>query len=108
MLFFLISGSFFIILAGIYMMMQVFQLIKLDAQCRGIKHPTFWAWLGSVGQKGEGLILYFLKRKDFPRGSMSDEDFIAFQSYKRRALVALIIQLLGAGIVFSALIFQVV
>ncbi|CQR23907.1 hypothetical protein BN1356_00273 [Streptococcus varani] len=104
MLLFLISGIALTILAGFYLMTQVFQMVKIDAYYRGIKHPKFWAFLASTGQRGDGLILYLLKRRNFQRETMSDKDFLAFQSYKGRALVALIFQLVGAAMTIIALI----
>lgn len=106
MFLFIICGIALTFLAGIYMMTQVFQMIKIDAHYRGIKHPTFWAFLASTGSRGDGLILYLLKRRNYPRSSMSDQDFLTFQSYKHRALVALVFQLIGAAMAISALIFQ--
>ena len=41
---------------------QLFKLVQLDASVRGMKHPKFWAFLRIGGQRGEGLILYLLKR----------------------------------------------
>ena len=41
---------------------QLFKLVQLDASVRWMKHSKFLAFLKPRGQRGEGLILYLLKR----------------------------------------------
>lgn len=103
MLLFLIAGISLAGLAGIYMVTQIYQMVKLDAFYRGLKHPKLWAFFASTGQRGDGLIVYLLRRKNHPRNSMSDEDFLAFQTCKHRAIVALLFQLTGAILAVAAL-----
>ncbi len=43
-------------------MYEVYQIIKLDAKTRGLKHPTFWVFLASSSNNGGGLIAYLIVR----------------------------------------------
>ena len=104
MLLFLIAGISLAILAGIYLNVQVYQMVKIDAFYRGMNHPKLWAFFAGAGQRGDGLILYLLKRRNYPRNSLSDEDFLTFQTCKHRALVALLFQLVGAAMAVTALV----
>lgn len=94
-----------ILCSGIYFSYQLFQIIQLDATYRGMERPKLWSWLTVVGQRGEGIILYLLKRRDYPRRSMSDEDFITFQNCKKRAKFATVCELAGAALFLYTIIF---
>ncbi|EEY80139.1 MULTISPECIES: hypothetical protein [Streptococcus] len=82
---------------------QLFKLIELDASVRGMKHPKFWAFLTAGGQRGEGLILYLLKRNK-AIFSMTAEEKEEFESRKKRLLYLLGLILLFAIFLFSSFI----
>ena len=104
MLLFLIAGISLAILAGIYLNVQVYQMVKIDAFYRGMNHPKLWAFFAGAGQRGDGLILYLLKRRNYPRNNLSDEDFLTFQTCKRRSLFALLFQLMGIAMAITAIV----
>lgn len=43
-------------------MYEVYQIIKLDANARELKYPTFWGFLASSNNNGGGLIAYLIVR----------------------------------------------
>ncbi len=43
-------------------MYEVYQIIKLDAKARELKHPTFLGFLASSSNNGGGLITYLIVR----------------------------------------------
>ena len=95
MLLFVSLGCSIIILSGIYLTYQLFQVVYLDAKYRHIKKPKLWAWFSISGQHSEGLILYLLTRKKHPREAFSDDDFLAFQKGKKKAIAAFIFEVIG-------------
>ena len=59
MLLFLIAGISLAILAGIYLNVQIYQMVKIDAFYRGMNHPKLWAFFAGAGP-GWTLALRFL------------------------------------------------
>ncbi len=55
-------------------MYEVYQIIKLDAKARGLKHPTFWEFLASSSNNGGGLITYLIVRRNYPIKNMLEAD----------------------------------
>ena len=82
---------------------QLFKLIELDASVRGMKHPKFWAFLTTGGQRGEGLILYLLKRNK-SIFSMTAEEKEELETRKYRLLYLLGLILIFAIFLFSSVI----
>lgn len=82
---------------------QLFKLIELDASVRGMKHPKFWAFLTAGGPRGEGLILYLLKRNK-AIFSMTAEEKEELEIRKKRLLYLLVLILLFAIFLFSSFI----
>lgn len=68
---------------------NLYKVINIDAKSRGIERPKLWSFVGIAGGRGEGLILYFLKRKNYEK-HISDEDFTLSEMYKRRAIISLV------------------
>ncbi|MBZ2116923.1 hypothetical protein [Streptococcus gordonii] len=82
---------------------QLFKLIELDASVRGMKHPKFWAFLTAGSQRGEGLILYLLKRNKAVF-SMTTEEKEELEARKKRLLYLLVLILIFAIFLFSSFI----
>lgn len=86
---------FIVIMGAAYLAYQVFHMTKLDAKCRGLKHPTWWGWFSLSGNNGSGgLILYLIGRKKFPI-TMSQEDKKIMDSRKKKATVAICFMAVG-------------
>ena len=105
MLLFISLAFGIIILASIYLIHQMFEMILLDAHCRRLEHPKLWAWFSIGGQHGEGLLLYLLKRKNNPPAHLSDSDFLILQDRKKKAKIAVIFQVIGCLIFLFAIFF---
>ena len=105
MLLLLILSLGIILCSGFYFSYQLFQLVQLDAAYRGMARPKLWSWISVVGQRGEGLILYLLKRRNYPRENMTDEDFLTFQNWKKRAKFSTICTLAGVALFLYTIIF---
>lgn len=69
---------------------QVYQIIKIDAKARGLKHPKFWGIFSMSNNNGGGLILYLIGRRKYPIINMSDADKANISKRKKAIGVALI------------------
>lgn len=95
---------FMVLLGSVTLAYQVFQLVVLDAESRGLKHPKLWG-LFSIGStnSGGGLILYLLGRNKYP-SNISDDIKLLVDSRKKRAGLSLGFIAVGLiGLIFSAL-----
>lgn len=82
----LIVGSF----SCVY---QLYRLVQVDAECRGLKHPKLWGLFAVTGNGQSGLILYLIGRRKYPILSMSEEQRELIERRKKR---------FGAGLLFLA------
>lgn len=95
----------FVVLLGAFSLAyQVYRLVVLDAESRGLKHPGFWGIFSVGGGKsGGGLVLYLIGRNKYP-SAMTQENKAVFESRKRRAGLSLcFIAVGGIALVFLAL-----
>lgn len=51
---------FMVVLGAFSLAYQVFWLISLDAESRGLKHPKFWGLFSLSGGNGSGGLLLYL------------------------------------------------
>ena len=76
---------FMVLLGAFTLMYQIFKLVVLDAESRGLKHPKFWGIFSLGGNNGGGgLILYLLGRNRFP-SNMTNTAKELFVSRKKKA-----------------------
>lgn len=96
----------FILLMGAFTLMyQVFKLVTMDAESRGLKHPKFWGVFSMGGNNGVGgLLLYLIGRKKYV-SNMSDANKEIFNSRKRRAGISLCFFVFGAIGLFAIMLF---
>lgn len=94
----------FMVLSGIFVLMyQIFKMVVLDAESRGLKHPKFWGAFSIGGNNANGLILYLLRRNRYP-ANMTDNASEIFKSRKRKAGLCLCFIAIGAiSLIFIAL-----
>lgn len=86
-----------ILLVGIaFTWYQLYQLLALDADLRGIPHPKGTAFFLSSGQRGEGLLAYLLYRKRFPLTRISPEKQARSLRLKKLACVGIAFMAVGA------------
>ncbi len=99
------TGMVFMVLLGAFSLMyQIFKLVVLDAESRGLKHPKFWGIFSLGGNNGSGgLLLYLIGRNKYP-STMTDEVKEIVISRKRKAGLSLCFIAIGTiGLIFVAL-----
>ena len=96
--------AFTVILGAFTLMYQIFRLVVLDAESRGLKHPNFWGIFSLSGTNGSGgLILYLIGRNKFP-SHMAENTKQIFNSRKRKAGLSLSFIAIGTiGLLFITL-----
>ena len=82
---------------------QLFKLVQLDASVRWMKHSKFLAFLKPRGKRGEGLILYCLKRNK-AIFSMTAEEKEEMETRKKCLFYLLGLTLLFAIFLFNSVI----
>lgn len=70
---------------------QIYQIVKIDAKARGLKHPKFWGFFATSNNNGGGLIPYLIGRRKYPIIAMSDDD---------TAMIAKRKKVIGAALIF--------
>lgn len=89
MIIFMIFSIGIILVGAITLNYQVYKLVTLDAESRGLKHPKFWGFFSLSRSNGSGgLLLYLIGRKKYP-SNMSDDVKDILSSRKKRAGVSL-------------------
>ena len=96
--------AFMILLGAFTLMYQIYKMVVLDAESRGLKHPKFWGIFSLGGNNGSGgLLLYLLGRKSIP-SSRTDATKKVFESRKKKAGLSLCFIAVGAiGSIFIIL-----
>ena len=51
---------FMVLLGAFNLMYQIFKLVVIDAESRGLKHPNFWGVFSLSGSNGGGVLLLYL------------------------------------------------
>lgn len=83
-----------IIVGAIHIGFQLFKIVTLDSEARGLSHPKLRGLFAMSGKSSSGLIIYLISRRKYPVVNISEEVYHEIESRKKRA---------GAGIVFLAL-----
>ncbi|MCQ9209905.1 hypothetical protein [Granulicatella seriolae] len=97
-----IMGSMFL-LGTFSMAYQIYKIVVMDAESRGLKHPKFWGFFALGGQNSSGLILYMIGRNRYPL-NMAEEVKPIFNSRKRKAILSLCFSAVGIiGLVYLSL-----
>ena len=89
-------GAAAVIVGGFFSMYQLYRLVQVDAECRGLKHPRLWGAFALSGNGQSGLILYLIGRRKYPVLSMTEEQRSAIAGHKRRFGVGLSFLAVGA------------
>lgn len=100
----LLIGAILIVMSSIFLMQQVYRLILLDAASRGVPKPKVWAVFSAAGGRGEGLLLYFFKRKKY-LGTMTAQERIQAEKLKLRILLLMVMTLLAFIFIAISLFF---
>ena len=82
---------------------QVYRFTVIDAKIRGMKHPKAMGLLASSGQGGGGMLLYLIKRKQYPVSSVSMTQKKALKQSKTAACIGVCIMLFSIALVIVGL-----
>ena len=94
---YLIALGFAVLIVGsVFSIYQMFQLVKVDAECRGLKHPKLWGLLAISGNNQGGLLLYLIARRKHPIISITEEQKSIINRCKAKIGVGLIFLVVGA------------
>lgn len=98
---FVMTGAVMLV-GAISFQYQLYQIVKLDAETRGIPHPKLWGVVSSGVGKGDGLLSYFIRRKKFPVIKKSENNSHEIFQRKRRAFVSICFFAVGTiGLLFT-------
>lgn len=89
-------GVAVLIVGLVFSIYQMFQLVKVDAVCRGLKHPKLWGLLAVSGNNQSGLLLYLIARRKHPIISMTEEQKSIIDRCKTKIGIGLIFLVVGA------------
>lgn len=100
----LIIGISLMVVCSIFLLLQTYRLVLLDAESRGVPKPKFWAVFSAAGGRGEGLLLYFFKRKKY-LGSMTAQERVRAEKLKIRIFLLMAMLLMAFMFVAITLFF---
>lgn len=86
-------GAAAVLVGSFFCVYQIYRLVQVDAECRGLKRPRLWGLLAASGSGQTGLLLYLVGRRKYPVLSMSKEQRDCMGRRKRR---------FGVGLLFLA------
>lgn len=90
----IVVGCAIFLVGTIFTAYQLYTLVSADAHCRNIPNPKMWGTLSLSGNNTSGLILYLIKRRNYPIVSQSETQKEQMNSYKTKC---------GIGIAFIAI-----
>ena len=76
-------------------MYQIYKLIVLDALARGLKYPRLWGLLATNGNNSSGLLLYLLRRRQYPIKDIDDHQRTLMNRRKKSAGIGLLFMGIG-------------
>lgn len=62
-----------VIVGSVFTAYQLYKLVEIDAESRGLKHPRLWGAFSLAGNNSSGLLLYLIGRRKYPVLSLSRE-----------------------------------
>lgn len=89
-------GGAAVVVGSFFCVYQLYRLVQVDAECRGLKHPRLWGVLAASGNGQTGLLLYLIGRRKYPVLSMRPEQKDVMERRKRRFGVGLLFLAAGA------------
>lgn len=95
-LFIIAVGAAIVIVGGVFAVCQLFQIVKTDATCRGLKYPKLWGLFAMSGNNQSGLVLYLIGRRKYPIISMTDEQKSLIECCKKKIGVGIIFLVIGS------------
>lgn len=83
---------------------QLYKMIVIDAEGRGLKHPKFWGFFALSGNNSSGLLLYLLGRRNYPR-TLTRAAEEEMENRRKKALVGLVFLAVGAVALAAVMVF---
>lgn len=90
------TGAAAVIVGSFYGIYQLYRLVQVDAECRGLKHPKLWGLFALSGNGQSGLLLYLIGRRKYPVLSMTEGQKSLMGRRKKRFAVGLLFLAAGA------------
>ena len=100
-----IVGGAVLLVGAVNLTYQIYNMTKLDAESRGLKHPKLWGLFSLSGEGGGGLILYLIGRRNYV-SNISMEGRREMDLRKKKAGLALIFIVIGAIIMAVGIFLQ--
>lgn len=75
---------------------QMFAFVKEDAHCRNLPHPKLWRTIALSGNNASGLILYLIKRRNYPIVSQTMAQKKQMDSHKKKCGIGIAFMAVGA------------
>lgn len=101
----IISGAVFLV-GSLILQYNIYKMTQIDAKARGLKHPKLLGILNISGNNGNAFLLaYLIGRKKYPIQSISKKNLEALESYKKKSILALGINLIAALVFLIAFVY---
>lgn len=75
---------------------EVKKLVEIDATTRNIKRPKLWSFVSLAGNRGEGLLTYFIYRNRHQVVNKTREQAIEMNRRKRVSALSISFMAIGA------------
>ncbi len=94
------------VMAGsVFTAYQLYKLVEIDAESRGLKHPRLWGAFSLAGNNSSGLLLYLLGRRKYPVIALTKERQAAKGRRKKKIGVSFAFQAVGAIVFILSMFF---
>lgn len=91
-----VIGVASVMVGSVFTAYQLYRLVEIDAESRGLKRPRLWGVFSLAGNNGSGLLLYLLGRRKYPVTALSEEGRRAKEVRKKKLCVSFTFQAVGA------------
>lgn len=91
-----VMGVAAVMVGSVFTAYQLYRLVEIDAESRGLKRPRLWGVFSLAGNNGSGLLLYLLGRRKYPVTALSEEGRRAKEVRKKKLCVSFTFQAVGA------------
>lgn len=99
-----ISGAVFLV-SGFILQYNIYQMTKIDAKARELKHPKLLGLLNISGNNGNSFLLaYLIGRKKYPIQKISNSDLKELELYKKKSQLILFINISAVFVFIFALL----
>ncbi|MDK6233478.1 hypothetical protein ACX3VT_06400 [Aerococcus sanguinicola] len=84
------------IMGSVFLSYNLYQMIAMDAEARGMPRPRLWAFMSLPNGNGAGALpVYLVVRRKHTRRPFNHKEQEAYKGYKKKAKLSLLILLIG-------------